>query len=66
MRFVPIKTIEQQDVQNLQRQRERIKKSRTALVNQVRGLLAEYGIIIHKGVPAVRKELPMILEDAEN
>ncbi len=66
MRFVPIKSIEQQDVQNLHRQRERVKKARTALVNQVRGLLAEYGIIMHKGISAVRKGLPDILEDAEN
>jgi transposase len=35
-------------------------------VNQVRGLLAEYGIVINKGVAAVRKGLPGILEDAEN
>ena len=66
MRFVPIKSIEQQDVQNFHRQRERIKKERTALVNQVRGLLAEYGLVINKGVAAVRKKLPEILEDAEN
>ena len=66
MRFVPIKTVEQQDVQNVHRQRERIKKARTALVNQVRGLLAEYGIVINKGVAAVRKGLPEVLEDAEN
>ncbi len=66
MRFVPIKTVEQQDVQNFHCQRERIKKDRTALVNQVRGLLAEYGIVINKGVSAVRQALPEILEDAEN
>lgn len=66
MRFVPIKSIEQQDVQNFHRQRERIKKERTALVNQTRGLLAEYGLVINKGVAAVRKKLPEILEDAEN
>jgi len=66
MRFVPIKSVEQQDVQNFHRQRERIKKERTALVNQIRGLLAEYGIVIKKGVAAVRRELPRILEDAEN
>jgi len=66
MRFVPIKSIEQQDIQNIHRQRELIKKSRTALVNQIRGLLAEYGRVIHKGISAVRKELPSILEDAEN
>lgn len=66
MRFVPIKRVEQQDVANFHRQRERIKKDRTALVNQIRGLLAEYGVVINKGVAAVRKGLPEILEDAEN
>jgi transposase len=66
MRFVPLKSIEQQDIQNFHRQRERIKKERTALANQVRGLLAEYGVVIPQGVKAVRKALPEILEDAEN
>jgi transposase len=66
MRFVPIKSIEQQDVQNFHCQRERIKKERTALVNQIRGLLAEYGVVIHRGIAAVRKDVPEILEDAEN
>lgn len=66
MRFVPIKTVEQQDVQNFHRQRELIKKERTALVNQIRGLLSEYGLVIHKGVSAVRRDLPLILEDTKN
>ncbi len=66
MRFVPIKSVEQQDIQNFHRQRERIKKERTALANQVRGLLAEYGVVIPQGVKAVRQALPEILEDAEN
>ena len=66
MRFVPIKSVEQQDIQNLHRQRERIKKARTALANQVRGLLAEYGVVINKGISAVRQGLPDILEDADN
>ncbi len=66
MRFVPIKSVEQQDIQNFHRQRELIKKERNALVNQVRGLLAEYGLVIHKGVAAVRRDLPAILEDAGN
>jgi len=66
MRFVPIKSVEQQDIQNFHRQRERIKKERTALINQIRGLLAEYGIVINKGLAAVRRDLPLILEDAEN
>jgi len=66
MRFVPIKSVEQQDIQNFHRQRERIKKERTALVNQTRGLLAEYGIVINQGVAAARKALPEVLEDAQN
>ena len=66
MRFVPIKSVERQDIQNFHCQRERIKKERTALVNQIRGLLAEYGLVINKGVAAVRKGLPEILGDAEN
>lgn len=66
MRFVPIKSVEQQDIQSVHRQRERIKKERTALVNQVRGLLAEYGVVINKGIAAVRRGLPEILEDAGN
>ncbi len=66
MRFVPIKTVAQQDIQNFHRQRERLKKERTALVNQVRGLLAEYGIVINKGGSAVREGLPDILGDADN
>jgi len=66
MRFVPIKSIEQQDVQNFHRQRERIKKERKALVSQIRGLLAEYGVVINLGVAAVRRDLPLILENADN
>ena len=66
MRFVPIKSVERQDIQNFHCQRERIKKERNALVNQIRGLLAEYGVVINKGVAAVRKGLPEILEDADN
>jgi len=63
MRFVPIKSLEQHDVQMV---RERLTKSRTALANQIRGLLAEYGLVINKGLAAVRRELPLILEDADN
>ncbi|MDA0260639.1 MAG: IS110 family transposase [Proteobacteria bacterium] len=66
MRFVPIKSVERQDVQNFHSQRERIKKERTALVNQIRGLLAEYGVVIGLGIGAVRVALPEILEDADN
>lgn len=66
MRFVPIKTIEQQDIQALHRIRSELVHQRTAKVNQIRGLLGEYGIIVGLRVPALRKKLPEILENAEN
>src|SRR5918999_2544324 len=55
MRFVPIKNVEQQDLQALHRVRERLMGARTALVNEMRGLLAEYGIVLPKGAKAFRK-----------
>src|SRR5262249_42101632 len=63
---VPIKTIEQQDLQALHRVRERLVKHRTAVVNQVRGLLLEYGIVIPQGMARLRKRLPRVLEEADN
>jgi len=66
MRFVPMKSVDQQDIQALHRIRERQIKARTALVNQIRGLLAEYGIVIAQGVSKVRHALPALLEDADN
>lgn len=67
MRFVSAKTIEQQDMQCVHRVRERLIRARTALTNEVRGLLAEYGIIIAPiGIRAVRQAIPLILEDADN
>jgi transposase len=64
MRFVAVKTPEQQDLQALHRVRERYVADRTAKVNQVRGLLAEYGIVIGKGIGQARQRLPEILDDA--
>jgi transposase len=66
MNFVPPKGIEQQDIQGIHRMRERLIGNRTALVNQARGLLGEYGIVVAKGLWHLRKALPRILEDAEN
>lgn len=66
MHFVALKSIEQQDIQALHRIRERFIANRTALANQLRGLLAEYGVIIAKGIGHLRKQLPLILEAAEN
>ena len=66
MRFVPGKNIEQQDIQSMHRIRSLLVSRRTAQVNQIRGLLMEYGIVIPKGIAHVRKAIPEILEDAEN
>jgi transposase len=55
MRFVPIKAVDQQDIQALHRVRERLIGERTALVNEVHGLLHEYGIVIPKGVAKFRQ-----------
>jgi transposase len=66
MRFVPQKSIDQQDLQALHRVRSRLVACRTQLVNQIRGLLAEYGIILPQHVGQLRRGLPAILEDAEN
>lgn len=63
--FVPVKTLEQQDIQSLQRVRERQVKHRTAISNQLRGLLAEYGVVMPAGIHKLRAQVPQILEDAE-
>jgi transposase len=55
MRFVPIKDVDQQDSQALHRVRERLMGARTALVNEVHGLLHAYGIIVPKGVAKFRQ-----------
>lgn len=66
MRFVGVKTVAQQDQQSLHRVRSLAVAQRTALVNQVRGLLAEQGIEIGQGRVRVRAALPEMLEDGEN
>jgi transposase len=66
MRFVGVKTPEQQDIQALHRLRERRLGDRTALCNQLRGLLAEYGLVFPKGITTLRRHLPELLEDGKN
>lgn len=66
MRFVPLKSLEQQDIQMLHRIREWLIKNRTALRNQIRGLLAEYGLVMPKGINHLKAHLPDFLEDATN
>ena len=66
MRFVSVKTPAQQDVQALHRLRERRLQERTALCNQLRGLLAEYGLIFPEGINVLHRRLPELLENSEN
>jgi transposase len=63
MRFVPIKTEEQLDLQALHRMRTRLVGRRTALVNQIRSFLLERGTTVRPGIGALRRELPLILSE---
>jgi transposase len=65
MRFVPIKTDDQLDLQALHRVRERLVSRRTAVINQVRAFLLERGITFRKGPASLRKQMPEILENAD-
>src|SRR5579863_2206664 len=64
MRFVPLKTEEQLDLQAVHRVRERWVMRRTAVINQVRGLLLERGITLPKGRSHLEQALPEILAEA--
>ena len=66
MRFVGIKALWQQDIQTIHRTRSRLMQARTALVNHIRGLLMEYGIVIPRQIGQLRRGLPLVLEDATN
>jgi transposase len=65
MRFVPIKSTEQLDLQALHRVRDRLISRRTGVINQLRALLLERGIIFRKDRRYFRRQMPLILEDAE-
>lgn len=66
MRFCEVKTEEQQNMQSVHRIRSLLVQQRTALANQIRGLLLEYGIAIPKGPSHIRSELPLILGNNPN
>ncbi len=66
MRFVPIKNVEQQAVLALHRVRQGFIKARTAQANQIRGLLAEFGLIIPQGSGHIATRVPELIEDATN
>ena len=66
MRFVALKTVEQQVVQAEHRIRARLIRSRTALSNEIRGLLAELGIVVAASLGRLRRAIPELLEDGDN
>ena len=66
MRFVPVKTVEQQSIQHLHRARSLAVSQRTALANQMRGFLFEYGLVLQQGIGTLRRRVVELVEDAEN
>jgi transposase len=66
MRFVPVKTAEQQGQLTVHRLREGYKAERTALINRIRGVLGEFGLVFPQSPEALRQVLAQVLEDATN
>lgn len=66
MRYVPVKSVEQQDIQSMHRIRSLLMRDRGAQINQIRGLLAEYGVVIPQTPLQVRKQVPQALTDTTN
>jgi len=66
MRFVALKSVDQQSVLALHTSRSGFVKARTALVNQVRGLLAEFGVVLPKRLAALHAGVPQLLQDLDN
>jgi len=66
IRYVSLKSTEQQDIQSLQRISERMIKIRTNDVNQLKGLLSEYGEVVGVGISTLMSAIPGILENAQN
>lgn len=66
MRFVEMKSVEQQDIQAVHRVRTELIRQRTAKANQIRGLVGEYGLVAPKRLAELRRAIPDWLEDAEN
>ena len=65
MRFVPVKSTDQQDLQSLHRIQERLIVQRTSLINHTRGLLAEYGIVLPQGAWRFAAQAPAAIEQPE-
>ena len=65
MRYVPVKTVAQQSVQHLHRARSLAVSQRTALANQMRGMLLEYGLVVAQGMGALLRRVPELVEEAD-
>ena len=66
MRFVPVKTAEQLEIQAVHRIRQRLVANRTRLVNQIRGLLAEHGVVVARDISRIRQALSQIADDVDH
>ena len=66
MNFVPPKTLAQQGMLCVHRLREALKEERTACINRIRGLLAEFGVVLPQTPAILRQNLNEVLEDASN
>lgn len=66
MRFVAVKSVEQQSMMALHRWREDYKEERTACINRIRGLLAEFGLVFAQRPEVLRAVLSEVVEDATN
>ena len=66
MRFIPVKSVEQQSMLCVHRLREGFKVERTACINRIRGLLAEFGLVFAQSPAALRAVLTDVLEDGAN
>jgi transposase len=66
MRFVPIKNVEQQTILSFHRVRQGFVRARTSLANQIRGLMAEFGLDIPVGIGYISSRVPELIEDGSN
>jgi len=64
MRYVAIKTVDQQSILALHRARQGFVRARTAQANQIRGLLAEFGLVLPQGIDHVTERVPQLMEEA--
>lgn len=66
MNYVPLKQVEQQDIQSIHRVRSRVVRNRTAIINEIRGLCLEYGVAIIPGASKIKRSLCHIISDNSN